>query len=75
MKTGMTFRSDEECWAWLDRRAKRRERLCKTARYSALAAAAALLLLAFLYFFARHMGRGRHDPWQSAINNARSPSG
>ena len=33
MKTGMIFPSDEEEWAWIERMARRRERLYNAARY------------------------------------------
>ena len=75
MRTGTTFRSDEECWAWQDRRARLYERLHKAALYAVLMAAGAALLFVCLYCFARNMGAGHYDPWREAINNARSQSG
>ena len=75
MKTGMTFRSDDEYWAWLDRQIRWREKLYKTARYAALFAAGLMLLFAILWVAVRNMGAGKYDPWQNAINNVRLQSG
>ena len=75
MKTGMIFPSDDEYWAWLERRARLYERLCRTARWAALLAAGALVIFAILYFAVRSMGAGHYDPWQNAIDSVRSQSG
>ncbi len=75
MKTGMTFRSDDEYWAWLDRQIRWREKLYKAVRYAALFAFGTLLVFAMLYFGVRNMGERRYDPWQNAIHNVRSGSG
>ena len=75
MKTGMTFRSDDEYWVWLDRQVRRREKLCKAARYVALFAFGTVLVFAVLYFCVRGKGAGRYDPWQQALNNVRLQSG
>jgi len=42
----MTFRSDDEYWAWVDRQIRWREKLYKASRYAALLGAAVLLLFA-----------------------------
>ena len=75
MKTGTTFPSDEEEWAWIERMARRRERLYNAARYAALFAFGIALMFAMLWFCARNMGAKHHDPWQDAINTVRSQSG
>ena len=75
MKTSTTFRSDDEYWAWLERRARLYERLCRAARYAALLAAGALVRFAVLYFCVRSMGAGHYDAWQNAIDSVRSRSG
>ena len=75
MKTSTTFRSDDEYWAWLERRAKLYERLCRAARYAALLAAGTLVLFTILYFCVRSMGAGHYDPWQNALISVRSRSG
>ena len=75
MKTGMTFRSDDEYWAWLDRQIRWREKLYKAARYAALFAAGLMLLFGILWVAVRNMGAGKYDPWQNAINNVRLQSG
>ena len=75
MKTSTTFRSDDEYWAWLERRARLCERLCRAARYAALLAAGALVLFAVLYFCVRSMGAGQYDAWQNALISVRSRSG
>ena len=75
MKTGMTFRSDDEYWAWVDRQIRWREKLYKASRYAALMGAAVLLLFALLWFGVRNMGEKHYDPWQNAIHNVRSQSG
>ena len=75
MKTGTTFRSDEEYWAWIERMARRRDRLFRAVRYAALFAFGTALLFAVLWLCVRNMGERRYDPWQNAINNARSQSG
>ena len=75
MKTGTTFRSDEDEWAWIERMARRRERLFRAARYAALFAFGTALLFAVLWLCVRNMGAGRYDPWQNAINNVRLQSG
>ena len=71
----MTFRSDEEYWAWLDRQARWRERLCRWARYLAIMGAATLVLFAFMYFIVRHMGESRYDHWQETLRSARIEGG
>ena len=71
----MTFRSDEEYWAWLDRQARWRERLYRWARYLAIMAAATLVLSAFMYFIVRHMGESRYDHWQETLRSARIEGG
>ena len=75
MKTGMTFPSDEEEWAWIERMARRRDRLFRAVRYAALFAFGTALLFAVLWLCVRNMGAGRYDPWQNAINNVRLQSG
>jgi len=75
MKTGMIFPSDDEYWAWLERRARLYERLCRTARWAALLAAGTLVLFAALYFCARSMGAGHYNAWSEALNSCRSPGG
>ena len=74
MKTGTTFRSDDEYWAWVERQARIRERLYKAIRNAALMAAFAALLFAILYCF-RNAGQRHYDPWQNAIHNVRTESG
>ena len=75
MKTSTTFRSDDEYWAWVERRARLYERLWRAARYAALLAAGALVLFAVLYFCVRSMGAGHYDAWQNALISVRSRSG
>ena len=75
MKTGMTFRSDDEYWAWLDRQIRWREKLYKAVRYAALFAFGTLLLFAVLWLCVRNMGAGRYDAWQNTIDAVRSGSG
>ena len=75
MKTSTTFRSDDEYWAWLERRARLYERLCRAARYAALFAAGALVHFLILYFPVRTMGAGHYNPWHNAIDSVRSRSG
>lgn len=75
MKTSTTFRSDDEYWAWLERRARLYERLCRAARYAALLAAGTLVLFAALYFCARSMGAGHYNAWNEALNRCRLPGG
>lgn len=75
MKTGMTFRSDDEYWAWLDRQIRWREKLYKAVRYAALFAFGTLIVFAMLYFGVRNMDERHYDPWQNAIHNVRSGSG
>ena len=75
MKTGMTFRSDDEYWAWVDRQIRWREKLYKAARDAALFAAGLTLLFAILWVAVRNMGAGKYDPWQNAIDSVRSQSG
>ena len=75
MKTGMTFPSDEEEWAWIERMARRRERLYNAARYAALFTFGIALVFAMLWFCVRNMGEKHYDPWQNAIHNVRSQSG
>ncbi len=75
MKTGTIFRSDDEYWAWLERRERMYERLYRAARYVAVLSAAALVLFSALYFLFRSMGAGHYDAWQSAIDSVRSRSG
>ena len=75
MKTGMTFPSDEEEWAWIERMARRRERLYNAARYAALFAFGIGLVFAMLWFCVRNMGAGRYDAWQNTIDTIRSGSG
>ena len=76
MKTGTIFRSDDEYWAWLERRERMYERLYRAARYVAVLSAAALVLFsAALYFLFRSMGAGHYDAWQNAIDSVRSRSG
>jgi hypothetical protein len=71
----MTFRSDDEYWAWVDRQIRWREKLYKAVRYAALFAFGTLLVFAMLYFGVRNMGERHYDPWQNAIHNVRSQSG
>jgi len=71
----MTFRSDDEYWAWVDRQIRWREKLYKAARYAALFAAGLTLLFAILWVAVRNMGAGKYDPWQNAIDSVRSQSG
>ena len=75
MKTGTIFRSDDEYWAWVERRARLYERRWRAARYAALLAAGALVLFAILYFAVRSMGAGHYDAWQNALISVRSRSG
>ena len=75
MKTSTTFRSDDECWAWVDRQIRWREKLCRAARYAALLAAGTLVLFTILYFCVRSMGAGHYDAWQNALISVRSRSG
>ena len=75
MRTATTFRSEEDEWAWIERMARRRDRLFKAVRYAALFAFGTALLFAVLWLCVRNMGAGRYDPWQNAINNVRSQSG
>ena len=71
MKTGTTSRSEEDEWAWIERMARRRERLFRAARYAALFAFGTALIFAMLWFCVRNMGAGRYDAWQNAIQAAR----
>jgi hypothetical protein len=66
----MTFRSDDEYWAWVERQERMRERLDRAARRIAIASACALLLFTVLYFCVRSMGAGHYDPWRQAIHSA-----
>ena len=75
MKTSTTSRSDDEYWAWLERRARLYERLYRAARYAALLAAGALVLFTVMYFAVRSMGAGHYDAWQNALISVRSRSG
>ena len=75
MRTVTTFRSEEDEWAWIERMARRRDRLFRAVRYAALFAFGTALLFAVLWLCVRNMGAGRYDPWQNAINNVRSHSG
>ena len=75
MRTGMTFRSDDEYWAWLERRARLCERSRKAARYAALMGAAVLLLFMLLWFVANHTPPRKTSTWQNAIDSVRSQSG
>ena len=75
MRTGTTFRSEEDEWAWIERMARRRDRLFRAVRYAALFAFGTALLFAVLWLCVRNMGERRYDPWQNAINNVRSQSG
>ena len=75
MRTGTIFRSEEDEWAWIERMARRRDRLFRAVRYAALFAFGTALLFAVLWLCVRNMGAGRYDPWQNAINNVRSQSG
>ena len=75
MRTGTTFRSEEDEWAWIERMARRRDRLFRAVRYAALFAFGTALLFAVLWLCVRNMGAGRYDPWQNAIDNVRSQSG
>jgi hypothetical protein len=75
MKTSTTFRSDDEYWAWVERRARLYERLWRAARYAALLAAGALVLFTILYFAVRSVGAGHYDAWSEALNSCRSPGG
>jgi len=75
MRTVTTFRSEEDEWAWIERMARRRDRLFRAVRYAALFALGTALLFAVLWLCVRNMGAGRYDPWQNAINNVRSQSG
>ena len=75
MRTVTTFRSEEDEWAWIERMARRRDRLFRAVRYAALFAFGTALLFAVLWLCGRNMGERRYDPWQNAINNVRSQSG
>ena len=75
MSTVTTFRSEEDEWAWIERMARRRDRLFRAVRYAALFAFGTALLFAVLWLCVRNRGAGRYDPWQNAINNVRSQSG
>lgn len=75
MKTGMTFRSDDEYWAWVDRQIRWREKLYKALRYTALMGAAVLLLFMLLWFVANHTPPRKTSTWQNAIDSVRSQSG
>ena len=75
MRTATTFRSEEDEWAWIERMARRRDRLFRAVRYAALFAFGTALLFAVLWLCVRNMGAGRYDPWQNAINNVRLQSG
>ena len=75
MRTVTTFRSEEDEWAWIERMARRRDRLFRAVRYAALFAFGTALLFAVRWRCVRNMGAGRYDPWQNAINNVRSQSG
>ena len=75
MRTVTTSRSEEDEWAWIERMARRRDRLFRAVRYAALFAFGTALLFAVLWLCVRNMGAGRYDPWQNAINNVRSQSG
>ncbi len=75
MRTATTFRSEEDEWAWIERMARRRDRLFRAVRYAALFAFGTALLFAVLWLCVRNMGERRYDPWQNAINNVRSQSG
>lgn len=75
MRTATTFRSEEDEWAWIERMARRRDRLFRAVRYAALFAFGTALLFAVLWLCVRNMGAGRYDPWQNAIDNVRSQSG
>ena len=75
MRTVTTFRSEEDEWAWIERMARRRDRLFRAVRYAALFAFGTALLFAVLWLCVRNMGAGRYDPWQNAIDNVRSQSG
>ena len=75
MRTVTTFRSEEDEWAWIERMARRRDRLFRAVRYAALFAFGTALLFAVLWLCVRNMGAGHYDPWQNAINNVRSQSG
>ena len=75
MRTATTFRFEEDEWAWMERKARCRDRLFRAVRYAALFAFGTALLFAVLWLCVRNMGAGRYDPWQNAINNVRSQSG
>ena len=75
MRTVTTFRSEEDEWAWIERMARRRDRLFRAVRYAALFAFGTALLFAVLWLCVRNMGAGRYDPWQNAIDNVRLQSG
>ena len=75
MRTVTTFRSEEDEWAWIERMARRRDRLFRAVRYAALFAFGTALLFAVLWLCVRNMGAGRYDPWQNAINKVRSQRG
>ena len=71
MRTATTFRSEEDEWAWIERMARRRDRLFRAVRYAALFAFGTALLFAVLWLCVRNMGAGRYDAWQNAIQAAR----
>ena len=75
MRTVTTFRSEEDEWAWIERMARRRDRLFRAVRYAALFAFGTALLFAVLWLCVRNMGERHYDPWQNAIHNVRSGSG
>ena len=66
----MTFRSDDEYWAWVERQERTRERIVRAARRVALMSAAAVLVFTVLYFCVRKLGAGHYDPWRQAIHSA-----
>ena len=71
----MTFRSDDEYWAWVERQERTRERLVRVARRVALMSAAAVLVFTVLYFCVRSMGAGHYNAWSEALNSCRPPGG
>jgi len=75
MKTSTTFRSDDEYWAWLERRARLYERLYNAARCAALFAFGIVLVFVMLWFCVRNMGAGHYNHWHEALRNHRSQSG
>ncbi len=66
----MTFRSDDEYWAWVERQERTREKLVRAARRIAVASAAAMIMFAVMYFCVRKLGAGHYDPWRQAIHSA-----